>query len=425
MQASAASSSSYPPPPQGYISAAANQAYAPTHSAGVSSPDSSVEPYDYSAAIDPALEGAGTSQLQAPPAPYDGAQDFRQDLKGGLGNDSPYSSGTLDPQDNRGGVSVKRDSVVKPEPYSLSDDSKVLTPADNNSPAKRTKIDDLLALGGVHPPLPTPPTSISPAKYDEIKNIYTKMYASSIDKFLETGWFQLKGLNHLLHDGRLCEQFSALIDRFSITPQNDQDYRVTAMTQSLEAAVIWAIMGLCRRVASTPNPTNGQVNYLEIRDGVHDAVKRLDIFENLVTGQYLDTDPPKTENTRNGTVFDDQLKFREREFWRLMEKFLTIRDDEASSAKEIDDTLQSCRNLLDSRENRDVIYSIAIARHIGQRVAEFPDNLQQPESNDEKDARAKLFVAKRFIEDEANGKATNQVMQRLCGMAMRSWTVRR
>lgn len=288
-------------------------------------------------------------------------------------------------------------------------------------------MDDLLAIGG-SPPLLAPSTSISPAIYDEIKSLYTTIYAPGIDKFLETRWFQLRGLSHLLHDNRLCEQFANLIPRFTIDPANANYYLTIPITQSLEASIIWSIMCLCRLVANTPNPTNGQVNYLEVNDGVQDAARRLDIFENMVTGQYLDAEPAEaTEPTRNGTgtMFDDQLKFREREFWRLMHAFLTIRDDEASSAKEIDDTLGKCRGLLDSRENRDVLYSVAISRHLGQRMSEFPDNLQQPHTNDEQDARAKLYVAKQFIEDEAKGKGTNQVIQRLCGIAMRSWNIRR
>ncbi len=201
---------------------------------------------------------------------------------------------------------------------------------------------------------------------------------------------------------------------------------MTAATQSLEASVVWSMMGLCRHVANTPNTTNGQASHPEVDDDVKDAAARLEVFKKLISGEYLDPEPElKTENTTNGTAFEEQLKYREREFWRLVSTFLTIRDDEASSAKEIDDTLGSCRSLLDSRENRDVIYSIAIARHVGQRMAEFPNNIQQPASNDEQDARTKLYVAKKFIEDEANGKGTNQVIQRLCGMAMRSWTVRR
>ena len=233
-------------------------------------------------------------------------------------------------------------------------------------------------------------------------------------------------MSHLLHDKRLCEQYATLISRFSFNPSAPPDFHATALTQSLEASVVWSTMALCRQVAANPHPTNGQVNFLEANDGVHDAAKRLEIFEHLVSNQYLDSEPlPQPENTRNGTMLDDQLKYREREFWRLIGKFLTLRDDEASSAKEIDDALSSCRSLLDSRENRDVIYSIAIVRHVGQRIAEFPDHMEQPASNDEQDAKTKLYVAKKFIEAEATGKGTNQVIQRLCGMAVRSWGVAR
>ena len=229
-------------------------------------------------------------------------------------------------------------------------------------------------------------------------------------------------MSYLLHDKRLCEQYATLIARFSFNPSNPDDFRALAVTQSLEAHVVWSTMALCRHVAPNPNTTNGQVDVEETSDDPHDAAKRLEIFEYLVSSQYLDSEPlPQTENTRNGSMLRDQLKYREREFWRLIGKFLTLRDDEASSAKEIDDTLLSCRSVLDAHENRDVIYSVAIARHIGQRMAEFPDHLEQPANNDEQDAKAKLFVAKKFIEDEAMGKGTSQVIQRLCGMAIRSW----
>ena len=292
---------------------------------------------------------------------------------------------------------------------------------------KRTKVDELLALRGVPPPSTAGvPKPIPTTTYDEIKSVYSNAYGPALDKFFETRWFQLRGLNHLLNDSHLCEQFAALIQRFAIETSHGQYFAATAATHSLEATVIWGMMALCRQVAHTPNPTNGQVNYLEVNDGVHDAAKRFEIFEKLILGQYLETKPePEPETTRNGTVFDEQLKARERDFWRHLHTFLTIHDDEASSAKEIDDTLASCRLLLDSKENRDVLYSIVIARHLGQRVSEFPNNLQQPASNEENEEKAKLYVAKSFIESEAGGKGTNQVIQRVCGMAVRSWTMPR
>lgn len=287
-------------------------------------------------------------------------------------------------------------------------------------------MEDLLALGGISAPPAASTYAIPPTTLDEIKKIYAAIYAPAIDKFLETRWFQVRGLSHLLHNSPLVGQYAALVARLGIVTTVPHYYQIMTATHSLEASVIWATMCLCRPVANASNLPNGQMNSLDAADGVHDACRRLEMFEHLISGQYLTSEPPANpEMARNGTVFDEQLKVRERDFWRLMHKFLTIRDDEACSAKDIDEALGACRNLLDSRENRDVIYSIAIARHLGQRMAEFPDNLQQPTSNDEHDARARLYVAKKFIEDEANGKGTNQVIQRLCGVAMRSWSLRR
>ena len=398
---------------------AASQGYAPALSTGASSPGSSVGPYDYTAAIDPALEGAGPSPMPGPPASYDGAQGFRPDLKGGLDDASPYSSGASETHNQRGGTTPAQNPLTRTEPLNAGTEGMRTTPAYTSAPAKRTKIDDLLLIGGIPPPPITRSTSIAPSTYDEIKNIYATVYAPAIDKFFETRWFQLRGLPRVLSDSRLCDQFACLVDRFN--HQRLDDPQATAVTQSLEACVIWGLMNLCR-TSAVRNGTNGQGNFYDVHDGVDDAVKRLDVFEHLVSGQYMDSEPPSSDTRRNGSALEDQLKTREREFWRLMGKFLTLRDDEASSAKEIDDTLALCRNLLDSREGRDVMYSIAIARHVGQRMAEFPDNLPHPVGNDEQDARTKLFVAKKFIEDEAMGKGTSQVIQRLCGMAMRSWT---
>ena len=204
------------------------------------------------------------------------------------------------------------------------------------------------------------------------------------------------------------------------------DYHANAVTQSLEATVIWLTMCLCHPVSAAASVKNEPNDYIEVNEGVHDASKRVKVFETLVTNQYLDTEPLSnpTPSTRNGSVLDEQLKQREREFWHLIGKFLTLHDDEASSAKEIDDTLTTCRHLLDTREQRDVIYSIAIARHVGQRMAESLGAGSEPmkkEMEDENDARTKLFVAKRFIQGQAGGKGTTQVVQRVCGMAMRSW----
>ena len=290
-------------------------------------------------------------------------------------------------------------------------------------PAPRTKLEELLCIEGVPPPQIPAPTSTPLVSDEDLLALYSNVYAPAIDKFLETTWFVSRGPQALLADRRLCEQLAFLASRFHINPNVPQNRYFTTQTRSLDTSAIWSMMNLCRQESNAISTSaNGETDDLDANDGVKAAVQRLGIFEDLISGHYRDSaPPPQRDTTRNGTAFNDQLKFREREFWRLVEKFLSIRDDEASSAKEIDDTLSECRSTLDSRENRDVIYSIAIVRHIGQRVAEFPE-VSPPEINDEQDVQAKLWVAKKFVEDEASGKGTTPVVQKLCLMAVRSWT---
>lgn len=69
-------SSSYPPPPQGYMPAS-SQPFAPGLTAGAASPDQSAEPFDYTTAIDPALEAAGSSQMQVHSSLYDGSHESK------------------------------------------------------------------------------------------------------------------------------------------------------------------------------------------------------------------------------------------------------------------------------------------------------------------------------------------------------------
>ncbi|KAI9836122.1 MAG: hypothetical protein M1837_003456 [Sclerophora amabilis] len=416
----------YPAPVPGGFAAAL--------STGASSPGSSVEPYDYSSAIDPALEAAGPApHMGAPPNSYDGTQGFRQDLKRGLGSASPYSSAASDTQNSRGGAYPAHSTPNVPAP--VSDGATLMRSALAHStfPAKSIKIDDLLRIGGGIPPPLTPPSehasTLSPAMLDQIKALYSNVYGPSIDHFLETKWFSTRGLSRLLGDNRLCELFASLIERFREPfPSGDKTGSTLAVTQGLEMRVIWMLMCLCRS-ASVASSTGGDANDVngssEERDSaasLGEAVRRLRVFENLLSGTILDANPADLSRISN-VLRNDQAKFRELEFWRSIGRFLTLRDNEASSAKEIDDTLAGCRNLLDNHENRDIIYSIAVVRHIGQRVVEFPNNLPEAVSNDEKDNNNKLRIAKTFIESEANGSATTTVLQRICDLIIKSWTV--
>ncbi|KAH1910782.1 hypothetical protein KXW46_006729 [Aspergillus fumigatus] len=371
---------SYPSAPPGYVPAA-SQPFAPSlHSESPST--STDQQYDYGASsADPSLGGNNSTNMAS-------AQNVTQ--------------GGLQPTLNATNTTV--------------------TPSETSSyKVKRVQISDLLALRGIPPPPPHPITSLPPNRLEEIKAVFLATYAPAIDRFFETRWFSEKALGHLLANAQLMAEYSALIDAFN--DRNLSDPNVVAQLESFEASVVWSTMTLCRHVMNVSNGSHGKDFELLA------TASRLDVIEALITGEHMERNPlaqwPVPEPAADPPTLPDQLMRRALDFWSSIGHFLTLHDNEASSAKEIDDTLARCRTLLDTYENRDVIYSIAIARHIGQRWADFPHSLPQHVTTNEKDAGAKLYVAQKFLEQEASGKGTTQVVKRICGMVVRSWYISR
>lgn len=80
------------------------QPYPATLSAGGSSPGSTSEHFDYSTAIDPALDGGG---VQIPVPPFEGTSDFKQSLE----NASSYQ---LDHHSQKGKSPFFNSSLMHP-----------------------------------------------------------------------------------------------------------------------------------------------------------------------------------------------------------------------------------------------------------------------------------------------------------------------
>lgn len=386
--------------------------YEPALSAGVSSPGSTGQQFDYSSAIDPALEAVvppttkGSNQFQQSQT---GMPNFREDLKRELQSASPYSSGASDSPHLRGGASF----LISPSNSQFSqqeDDSS----AYSSSPAKgrTTTIDDLLALGGPVPP-PVPGKSQEPDFLEELKHLYHSIYSPGLESFLESKWFSIKGIAKLLSDNQLLEQFAILINEFGKTMAGDD--RGMAYTSSVEARVVWSLACMVRTAGlESSNGTKSETG-MPAADDMVEAGNRLTVVENLLRGVVADRNvlakPPGS---------GDAHRLRELGFWYTLGKFVTL--DLASSAHEMEETLNQLRALLDGRENRDVLYSIAVVRAMSNRVAEYSEH-DRPLHLDETDQRSKLAVAKQFVKDEGDGSGTTNVIRRLCEMATRSWSI--
>lgn len=285
---------------------------------------------------------------------------------------------------------------------------------------KTLHVNDLLSLRGIDPPAPHPVGNLPPGRLEEIQAVFLATYAPAIDKLLEVRWYSEKALPVLMADAQLMADYSALINAFNDWNLGDQG--TLARLESFEASIIWRSMILCRQVPSAENGQYGQDwNLLA-------TTARLNAIEALLSWNHLEQNAlsrPLGMDAATPPNPPDQFMQRQLDFWSELGDFLTLHDNEASSAKQIDDTLTRCRSLLDTYENRDIIYSIAIARHLGQRWADFPNNLPKVGYSNEKEAGTKLFVAQKFIEEEAEGKGTTQIYKRICCMAVRSWWVAR
>lgn len=279
-------------------------------------------------------------------------------------------------------------------------------------------MDELFSIDGTEMPPPNSDMQVEPAVMNDIKILYIKDYAPGLDRFLETSWYSTKGLNLLISQPKICEMFADLIKKFRTI--NSNDYTGMRQIASMEARLVWNLVILPRLSPASPSSeTNGSTVSKAMNEQLSNVKRRLNILEALLTNNVLDTNLiPEI----NGKPAVPPANFYEIEFWRNLGLFAAISETSSDSNKKIENALNSMRNVLGQLENRDVLYSIAVARYYGLRVAEFPGGMQQAFSADDSDRHTKLFIAKHFIEQEANGKGTTQVIQRFCSIAVRSWS---
>lgn len=283
--------------------------------------------------------------------------------------------------------------------------------ADRNAPPHRSiTVDSLFTVGGEEPQIPQLTTPIAPAQYDRIRYLYLNEYAPGLDALLETRWYTQAGLECLLANPNHCAAFVGMLKLFEDTKSDNYDQmRLLPLTES---RMIWHLMCM-------PRAQSWALIHEPIMDEV---MRRLDVFESLLTGKPYST--PSSEGLpllQPGT-----REYRQQTYWRELSSFVAYTKTSVQPAQEKTglQALIRMRQLLDGMENRDVLYSLAVVRHYGPRTkgkvnqehggVEVGGQLNEEE-------KAAFAVAKKYVEDEAAGKGTSQVMQRVCGMAVRSW----
>lgn len=287
---------------------------------------------------------------------------------------------------------------------------------------KRLNIADIFLIGNHSPPEVPPRVGPIPQELDEeFAKIFANDYCLGLDAVLETKWFSTNNhaLNRVLADQKLHEEAVHFVETVKYRTQSAD----MAGIFSQETRLIWHMLGVCKHPSPVTNGTNGTTSAnAENEDlALREVRARFDILEALLTNQTLQSNP-----LHQISYPPDMAVHRKAEldFWGELGNFLVHADNDIPPPGPIDYALGTMRNVLHAQETRDALYSIAIARHVGNRIRGFPNSLPPTVDQNPDNELNKLHVAMSFISYECRS-GSQQVTARICDMAMLSWTVSR
>lgn len=276
------------------------------------------------------------------------------------------------------------------------------------------KVEDVIGLLGPMPDVQ--PVALTDDLFKEIVRVYHEVYVHGLSSFFESEWFQHKDAQGSLtfpNDPNVVSVFSAFLNIVQRTQTNDHPGMVSSGV--LEARLIWALATL--PFVLCPQATNAANNAApHPADGI-EARNRVLVIQTLLNGDFL------TENPLSRALNQMQTPGgREFQFWYTLGEYLRYCDEQTpTKAAQREKELNRLRQLLDGRENRDLLYSIAIARELAP-MFEAGYEHTVPQHHDESNPRDRLFVASSFIRSEAQvtGGTTN-VVRRLSEIAIQAF----
>lgn len=255
-------------------------------------------------------------------------------------------------------------------------------------------------------------------------------FAPGLDKFLESSehWYAAHGFDLLASDRNLLGLMLAYLTLVSSNHDAPINHNPTLVSQ--EARVTWAMLSLCTHSEGASGAG----------DEADKLARRFRSIESILTGEPLintaasmsefihaEPDPQQPEAEAEAkavrdeqerveatrTTFDRQVTRRNSEFWGTLENIATTQGRGAgpwgtgrSNEDEIRDSIAEIRGFLDGKENRDTLYAALL---LGWGVNGDPSSERE--------------LSKRFLHNQAGGRATNAVAASLSGMCLRALDV--
>ncbi|KAL6868603.1 hypothetical protein J3F83DRAFT_714850 [Trichoderma novae-zelandiae] len=280
--------------------------------------------------------------------------------------------------------------------------------------AKKMRIDEIIDLLG--PPAPVQQISHTEETFNEITKVYHEMYAGGLSAFFETSWYYFtdNGKMTFPKDANLIEHMATFLKILEAVKAND--HTQMAYSGVLETRIVWELACTAYQVPERGN-NSMRLNLPPDNDAI-EARNRLHVVEALLCGDELLSNPLSPPMTDG-----DHHRMRQFDFWYSLAEFVRRRENPnaPASVKAREDVLARMRHLLDGRENRDVLYSIAVVRELAPNfdtgyAATIPQHL------DESDPKNRLAVASKFLLDESQvtGGTTN-VVRRFSDIASRAF----
>lgn len=283
------------------------------------------------------------------------------------------------------------------------------THAYSTAPVKM-KVDEIINTAGAPPPTSETGSLPNPQSIEELTKIYYEIYVPGLCQFFESQWFNFKTAGHnpvtiLLSNRALISLMGSFL--VSLHTVNSEPPHL-AYCNHLETRVVWA---LAKLAYSVPAGSNMPRDDAPPDDNASEARNRVFVFETLVAGEDLLKNPllPPPRNA-------DPQRRSQYEFWYALAEFLRNR----SNLAERHIQLTRMRASLEGRENRDVLYSLAVIRQL---VKDFEPGWENrvPDHLNEKDPLNQLHVAMQFIKNEAQPTGgTSNVVRQLAYVAGRA-----